>query len=315
MNNFKSLASKLAGKKILITGATGFVGKNICEVLVSLNHSQNLGIQITGLARKFVSMDGIEFFAHDVMNPLKLNSEFDFIIHAATPVTTVEESDQETLDIIVNGTKNLLEFSKKCNATRFLLVSSGAIYGAIPEDIELVSETYVATHPLTNAYAEGKMLSESICRDFMAKNPIRLNIARCFAFSGRHLPLEAHFAIGNFVRDALNGVSIKVKGDGSAIRSYMDSEDMVYWLLSILLHDKNDVFNVGSDQAISIRELAYKVASNVSNLGVSIEGKLNVESKKNVYVPSISKSREILGLELKTTIDSSIKKMLEMKRD
>ncbi len=314
MNDYKSLAAKLAGKKILISGATGFVGKNICDFLVGLNRFYNSEIKITGLARKLVLMEGVTFHSHDVLNPLELDAHFDFIIHAATPVTTAEDSDQKTLDIIVRGTENILAFSRKCKASRFLLVSSGAVYGVIPESVERVPEEFIALSPLNNAYAQGKMLSESICLDFLNNNQITLNIARCFAFSGKHLPLDAHFAIGNFVKDALGQKPIKVKGDGSAVRSYMDSEDMVYWLLSILLHDKNDVFNVGSDQAISIKELAYKVAATVPGLEVIIEGKSQKESKKNIYVPSISKGRSLLGLELNTTLESSIQKMMQMKR-
>ena len=314
MNNFDAITEKLSGKKILITGATGFVGKNLCELLVGLNSKLKYKIEITGLARNPVLFPGVKFLQHDMLNPLDFDFDFDFIIHAATPVVKVEESDQKTLDIIVKGTQNILEFAKKSNCSNFLFISSGSVYGDISESLGLIPETYHPASPLKSAYAIGKELSESMCLEFQKNNKIILNIARCFAFSGKYLPLNAHFALGNFIRDALAGRSIHIKGDGSAIRSYMDADDMVYWLLTILLHDKNDIFNVGSDQGISIKDLAFKVASLYSGLDVIIEGESSESLKKNIYVPSISKAWDILGLKLETSIESSLKKMIEFNR-
>lgn len=315
MNNYSHISAKLAGKKILITGATGFVGKNLCETLVQLNSRENLKMEIVGISRRPVEMKGVTFISHDVCNPFTLEGHFDYIIHAATPVTNTTDNEEKILDIIVKGTKNILDFAGKCMASHFLLVSSGAVYGAIPESLSHIPENFRPVSPLTTAYARGKQISESMALDYQSKSNIILNIARCFAFSGRHLPLDGHFAIGNFVRDALIGQNIQVKGDGSAIRSYMDSEDMVYWLLCILLYDKSDIFNVGSDQGISIKDLAHEVASQVNDLSVNIEGKSSSEDKKNVYLPSIEKAGKILGLKLTESRESSIKKMMNFNRD
>lgn len=318
MNNFGKSGAKFRGKRILITGVTGFVGKNICEFLVHLNAEHGLGMEIAGIGRKPFAMTGVTYYSHDVLQPFTLNLNFDYIIHAATPVTKVTDSEKEILDIIVKGTQNILDFARRAKASHFLLISSGAIYGEVPESISLIPETFKPASALTSSYAKGKQESESLALSFLAENDMVLNIARCFAFSGKHLPLDAHFAIGNFVRDALNNQPIHVIGDGSAIRSYMDVDDMVNWLLTILLHDKNDIFNVGSDQGVSIKELAYEVASQAdkldAKLDVIIESKASAGVKKNVYVPSIAKAREVLGLKLEISRESSIKKMLEFNR-
>lgn len=315
MNNYTHISAKLAGKRILITGATGFVGKNLCETLVQLNTTQNLKMDIVGVSRRPAVMEGVTFISHDVSTPFAIEGHFDYIIHAATPVSQVTDDEKKVLDIIVQGTKNTLDFATKCQASHFLLVSSGAVYGAVPESITHIPESYKPTAPVSTPYALGKQLSEKIALNYSFENNLTLNIARCFAFSGKHLPLDGHFAIGNFVRNALSGKSIQVKGDGSAVRSYMDSEDMVYWLLSVLLYDKSDIFNIGSDQGVSIKDLAFEVASQVNDLGVNIEGISSGEDKKNVYLPSIEKAGNILGLKLTVDRSSSIKNMMKFNRD
>lgn len=316
MSDFVSMFGKLKSKKILITGATGFVGKNLCEYLLKLNKEHQLEMNIGAMARNPSLMEGVSFYSHDLKNPILLEERFDLIIHAATPVTNPKEGQDEIYDIIVNGTKHILDFAKKSSTTHLLVISSGAVYGDIPEGLENIPENFMPTTPLTSAYARGKAKSEELVFEFLKNNNLIINIARCFAFSGKHLPLNAHYALGNFVRDMLSlEKKIHVLGDGSAVRSYMDASDLVFWLLAILLNDRSDIFNVGSDLGISIKDLAYEVAGLASPPGaVVIQGKRSENLKVNRYVPSIAKAKEVLNLEMKMTRELSIKKMLEWNR-
>jgi len=129
---------------------------------------------------------------------------------------------------------------------------------AIPED-------YAGVPPADDpayAYGRGKRIGEQLCLDaWQAGGPVPV-IARCFAFVGPHLPLDAHFAAGNFIRNALRGEPIQVKGDGSPLRSYLYAADLAIWLwTSLFAAPGGRPFNVGSEAAISIADLARAVAA------------------------------------------------------
>jgi dTDP-glucose 4,6-dehydratase len=138
-----------------------------------------------------------------------------------------------------------------------------------------------------------------------------VKIARCFAFAGKHLPRTIHYAIGNFIQNCLDGQPIVINGDGTPLRSYMYADDLVEWLFAILDRGKNGrVYNVGSDKALSIRELAASVRSilGVKN-EIVVKGKPDSAKLPSVYVPVIERAKYELGLELKTSIESSVRRM------
>lgn len=305
------LASQLQGKSILITGGSGFFGKNLCEAL------KPLGTKIYAMARNPVAQEGIHFIQHDVTKPFNFDTKIDYMIHAATPVTA-DDNFEKNIDIIINGTKNALDFAKKINCSKFLLVSSGAVYGEQPEELAKIPETYIikeAFFDFKSAYGTGKRISELLALDWARRTGKNLTIARCFAFSGRHLPLDQHFAIGNFVSDALTTKTINIKGDGSARRSYMDADDLVVWLMTILLHgESGEAYNVGSDNEISIKDLAQKIAEHVPGTKVHIQNGQNISSKRNKYIPSIEKAKTKLNLDIKINLDESIQKMIGFNR-
>ena len=132
-----------------------------------------------------------------------------------------------------------------------------------------------------------------------------VSIARCFAFVGKYLPRDQHFAIGNFIQNGLNKMPIEVKASSLVYRSYMDADDLARWLMVIALSadSSSKVFNVGSDDAISIQELAQKVAQYFD-----VDVNLAPINSKNIsrYVPSISKAKNQLGLTLGMNLDQSI---------
>lgn len=322
MTNLESLTAELEknlkNKTILITGGTGFFGKNLCLALVALNFSKNLGMKIYALARTQVILEGVQFIQHDVTQPFSFQEPIDLIIHAATPVVSEDNQFEKIMDIIVNGTQETLRFAEKINCSKFLLVSSGAIYGEQPEDLNKIPEDYVikeSFYDFKSAYSTGKRISELLAFDWSKRTGGHLTVARCFAFSGPYLPIDQHLAIGNFVRDALKGHVISVKGDGSAIRSYMDAEDLVLWLLTILTRGENgEAYNVGSDQEITMKELSHKIAEKVPGTKVVIQNSESASSKRNRYIPSIEKAKTMLKLEIKVNLDESIQKMIDFNR-
>jgi dTDP-glucose 4,6-dehydratase len=247
------------------------------------------------------------------------------IIHAATESTSNQNASdpQAMFDVCVEGTRRVLALSREKAVQHVLFTSSGAVYGRQPPELSHLSEDFTGgPDPLDrrNAYAEGKRAAEFLC-GLAASDPIRpvpVTIARCFAFVGPHLPLDVHFAIGNFVRDALNGGPIRVSGDGTPYRSYLYSADLVEWLVTILLRGRpGRAYNVGSEQAISIGELAGRVAHIMAS-GRPDRGRPEVTFARQAvpgalaarYVPSCQRCRDELSLVPRTSLDDAIARSL-----
>jgi dTDP-glucose 4,6-dehydratase len=164
-----------------------------------------------------------------------------------------------------------------------------------------------------SAYAEGKRVAEQMCAAAAKESAIHFAIARCFAFVGPHLPLDQHFAIGNFIRDALEGNAIQIRGDGTPMRSYLYAADLAIWLWTMLLDTKSDadptVLNVGSGDAISIRDLARMVAEEVNpSLRIEVAGRHEPGQRLEQYVPDVTMAERCLGLRPRIGLREAIRR-------
>jgi nucleoside-diphosphate-sugar epimerase len=316
-----------AGSCIFITGATGFFGKWLLESLLHLNQELGLNAQVSALSRNpEVFLDQFPFFKHvaciswvkgDIKNFKFPEQKFDYIIHAATDADAKLNAENPLLmlDTITEGTKRVLELARMQTGLKsMLLTSSGAVYGKQPENIKLIKETNSFPIDINNpssAYAEGKRLAELYCAIYAKQFNIPVKIARCFAFVGPYLPLDKHFAIGNFISDVLSNREIVIKGDGTPLRSYMYAADLVVWLLTILLKGEvNKPYNVGSDQAISILDLALLAKS-----FQKASGEIKVTSQRSnlpreQYIPDISICKKNLNLNVFTSLQESMDKTI-----
>jgi dTDP-glucose 4,6-dehydratase len=204
-------------------------------------------------------------------------------------------------DQIVRGTRRTIEFARHCQAERLLLTSSGAVYGRqSPGVLLLPEESSGGPDPLDSksAYSEAKRAAEFLVAAGSRAWGFETKIARCFAFVGPFLPLDAHFAVGNFIRDGLNGVPIRVGGDGTPYRSYLYASELVHWLLTILLDAPScRPYNVGSETALSIREVAEGVSRMFPQLGgIQVAGIPDLGKAPERYVPSVGRAGNELGL-------------------
>jgi dTDP-glucose 4,6-dehydratase len=159
------------------------------------------------------------------------------------------------------------------------------------------------------AYGEGKRAAEILCAMAHKEHGLETTVARCFAFVGPHLPLDAHFAIGNFIRDVIKGEPISVK-NGTPYRSYLYAADLAIWLWTILFKGEAcRPYNVGSDQEITIADLAHTVAS---TLGGSVAplppSTLHFNSHPSRYVPDVSRVEKELGLAPAITLSDSLQR-------
>ena len=241
--------------------------------------------------------------------------EFTHVIHAATDTLAsfYEREPLEMFDTIVRGTRRTLEFARSSGAGKFLLTSSGAVYGKQPTHTARLSEDHPgAPDPGSrdSVYGEGKRAAELLCGLYASQYGIETKIARCFAFVGPHLPLDAHFAVGNFIRDGLKGGPIRVNGDGTPYRSYLYAADLAVWLWTILVRGRaSRPYNVGSESEISIGDLAELVAAVFgSGIQVRIAKPPAPGMPSTRYVPSTQRARSEMGLVQRVDLGESIRR-------
>jgi len=323
------LWDELRGRRIFVTGGTGFFGCWMVESFLHSNRALDLGARMTVLTRDpaafavkcphLVEEPALTLVAGDVRDfalPAGLDgAEFHYVIHAATEATGKQaaESPLAMLQTIVRGTERTLEFAARHGTRKFLFTSSGAVYGEQPAGISHLPEDYAgAPDPLkaSSVYAEGKRAAELLCGLYAAKHGMECKIARCFAFVGPHLPLDAHFAIGNFLRDAMRGEAIRIGGDGTPMRSYIYAADLAIWLWTMLLRAPSmEAFNVGSEEALSIAELAAAVRRALGSRGaIEIAQERDAAAPPRQYVPSTRKAQALLGLRQCVGLDEGIRR-------
>ncbi len=310
---------ELRRRKFFISGGTGFFGKWLLGALAHANEELKLDLRMTVLSRDPAAFQrqypllervpGLDFVQGDVGQFVPDERLFDYVLHAATDTTafTDEAKERERSGAIVEGTRRMLDLTKKSGARRMLNVSSGAVYGAAAgRSTGAKEDDYDLAKPLT-PYAEAKREAESLC----AESGSDFVTARAFAFLGPHLPLDAHFAAGNFLRDAWKGVPILVRGDGTAWRSYLYPADLVVWLLRILLRGQQGrAYNVGSDEVVSIARLAHLIAGAVEpKLDVTVQS-LQSQGPHNIYLPNVERARSELNLDVWIPLNGAISRTL-----
>jgi UDP-glucuronate decarboxylase len=308
--------------RILFTGGTGFFGKALLRHILSSENCESSETVILSrrperFLRAFPEFSGhsrLTFLQGDIQQPASLpwSQPFTHVLHAATDSTYgARLTPLQRYEQIVDGTKNILELAIATGVRRLLLTSSGAIYGSQPAEMTAMSEDWSGNLSLAepvNSYGQAKRAAEYLCTLYGNQYELECVIARCFAFVGPDLPLDAHFAIGNFIHDALTADQITVTGDGSSLRTYLNQTDLAHWLLTLLDRGRpGQAYNVGSDEVISIAELAHLVRDILApDKPVVILGKSDFSSSRHRYIPDIRKIHSELGLSVTVPIADAI---------
>ena len=285
--------------QILITGGTGFFGKSLLEADLFPDTARIYLLSRTGSVPKITCKAKVIPIRGDVRTVDLSGFAFDHVIHAAAP-SGGGATEEEMYSILTDGTEHLIEqLIQMGTVKRLLYISSGAVYGT--QNTALTDET-APLNPET-LYGKGKVIAEHFCLN----SGIPCVIARCFAFIGKYLPQNAHFAAGNFLKNAAEGENICIHGDGSPVRSYLYADDLAEWLFTLLIHGKpGEAYNVGSEESVSIRERAEAVAEcHIPPLEVTVQKKIS-DGKAQRYVPSTEKIRKELSLPLPRTLRESL---------
>jgi dTDP-glucose 4,6-dehydratase len=323
------LWDELRGRRLFITGGTGFFGCWLLESFAWANEKLGLNASVLVLTRNpgafqakaphLAGHPAIQFHPGDVRDFQFPEGEYCHVIHAGTTSSAPVEP-AEMCDTIVQGTRRVLDFAASHGTRKLLFTSSGAVYGRQPSDLTHVPEDYPgAPNPLdsASAYGEGKRAAELLCGLAGRKHGFETKIARCFAFVGPYLPLDAHFAIGNFVRDGLRGGPIRAGGDGTPYRSYLYAADLAVWLWTTLVRGQAGcAYNIGSDADLTIAQLARLVAE-VVNPGaeVTIAQPSDPAKPPQRYVPSIDRARRELGLEPWVPLREGLRRLADWHRN
>ena len=314
----------LKDARLFITGGTGFFGHWLLESLLHANRELSLNIRATVLTRSASSFQSkaphiandpaITLLEGDIRTFPFPTEPHTHILHAATDSggQQANRPAYELAESILEGTRRVLLFARDTGATRLLYTSTGAVYGR-STTLQHTPETYTgAPDPLLlqSSYDEAKRMAEHLCIAYAHNTPLEPIIARCFAFVGPHLPLDQHFAIGNFIGAAIENKPIHIKGDGTPRRSWLYMADLSIWLWTMLVRGQtNRAYNVGSDKGHAIAETAHLTATTLRHgLPIQIDGTPNPAAPLNSYVPSIDRARDELGLSVTIPLDEALRR-------
>jgi nucleoside-diphosphate-sugar epimerase len=319
--------TELRGARIYITGGTGFVGRWLLESFAWANARLSLGATTTVLTRDpdafaaraphLAADQSITMLRGDVRESVYLPGSVSHVIHGATAASAALNTTRpiEMFDTIVDGTRRTMETAARAHASRLLFISSGAVYGAQPPAMTHVNEAYLGGPDVlasANAYAEGKRAGEMLALLHGRAAGIAVPIARLFAFVGPHLPLDQHFAIGNFIGDALRGSEITLNGDGTPYRSYLYAADLAAWLWVMLVRGVDGhAYNVGSERDLPLWDVARIVSDTLraEGAGAAVRAREPVAGMPAArYVPATRRAREELGLDEWTSLEDGIRR-------
>jgi nucleoside-diphosphate-sugar epimerase len=315
----RSEPRRFQGKRIFITGGTGFVGRSLLDYLGESAQWHGADFQADVLTRspaafltrfpEYAGIPWLKFIEGDLACLPALTARYSDVVHAAADTHRTDDPLQ-WLDQLIQGTRHVLDFACRAQARRLAFISSGAVYG--PQGADAIGEdARLAPLPtdVHSVYAQGKRIAEHLCALYSSAGRIDCVIARCFAIISRHVPMEGPYAAGNFLRDALDPrcAEICIQGDGSAVRTYLDGRDMAHWVFTLLANGRGgEAYNVGSDSPISVLELAKLIGEEIAPHKPVARAGAPVNSARSVYVPCVRKAHA-LGLTPETPLRQAVR--------
>lgn len=318
------VVESLRGARLLITGGSGFLGSWLVDLALSTARNQCTDLKLTVLTRSrrrlaerrpdWSAAPEIEIVEGEIQTARFPRTDYTHIVHAAADTSVAAaRRPLELADSIVAGSRHLLELAEQWKARRYLFLSSGAVAGAASEHAGSIAETACSAPPVDDpmaAYGNAKRYAEHLHMLFEGRSALEIVIARGFAFAGPRMPLDAHFAIGNFINDAVCGRAPGLKSSGAARRSYLYAADAAVWMLTMLATGRSGrIYNLGSDDAITVRALAERISTVLNVAAPSVPSDCSPDAgPRQGYVPDIGRARNELGLAPWTSLDDAIRR-------
>ena len=287
-------------KRILITGAAGFLGSHLCDRFIKEGyHVMAMDNLITGDIKNIehlMMLENFEFYHHDISTFIHVAGELDYILHFASPASPIDylKIPIQTLKVGALGTHNCLGLAKEKKA-RILVASTSEVYGD-PLVHPQTEEYWGNVNPVgpRGVYDEAKRFMESITMAYHTFHSVETRIIRIFNSYGPRMRLNDGRALPAFIGQALRGEDLTVFGDGSQTRSFCYIDDLVDGIYRLLMSDYSMPVNIGNPNEISLKDFAEEVLKLTGSSVKIIYKPLPVDDPKQRR-PDITKAKEILG--------------------
>lgn len=302
----------MQSKKVLITGAAGFLGSHLCDRFIREGY-RVIGMDnlITGdlnNIQHLFKLEQFEFYHHDVTKFIHIPGPLDYILHFASPASPIDylKIPIQTLKVGAMGTHNCLGLAKAKGA-RMLVASTSEVYGD-PQVHPQTEEYWGNVNPVgpRGVYDEAKRYMESITMAYHTFHKVDTRIVRIFNTYGPRMRLNDGRALPAFIGQALRGEDLTVFGDGSQTRSFCYVDDLIDGIYKLLLSDYIMPVNIGNPDEISLKEFAEEILALTGNKVKIIYKPLPVDDPKQRQ-PDISKAKKILGWEPKMSRKEGLK--------
>lgn len=332
MSDMENIIENLRGKTILITGATGLIGSNIIRLCTKVNDTQGAPIHMIAQVRNrnkaeklFGTNVNLEYIICDIVDDLHIDSEVDYIVHCASQTSSrmFVEKPVETIEVAINGTKNILELAKRKNVKSVVYLSTMEVYGAptTEEKINEQNETNINTMEVRSSYPEGKRLCEALCCAYCSEYGLPVKVLRLTQTFGAGVSYNDTRVFAEFARCVIEDKDIILHTKGETKRSYLDVEDAVNVIMTVLLKGENgQAYNAANENTFcSIYEMAQMVAKECAKGAIKVKIETDVDNSFG-YAPTLKMNLDTSKLqalgwkpkrELKDMFSSMIKYMRE----
>lgn len=323
----------LDGKTVMVTGVTGLIGSQLVKTLLYYNYKQEKNIQVVGIARNaqkvenvyrdFEIKNNLNIYYQDVRDVLDVPQGIDYVIHCANTTSSKEyvQMPVETIDTIIRGTTNIMEFARSRKVKSVVYLSSMEMYGETQKGLDFIDETdsgYINPLSVRSSYPEGKRMAECICASYAAEYGVNVKIARLAQVFGADVSQEDNRIFAQLAKCAINKENFIMHTLGKSYGNYCYTRDAVKAILMLLSKgNQGEAYNVVNEETCRmIGDMAHMVAKEVAEGKFQVVIDIPESSLTYGYAPDVqrrlsSKKMNALGWEAEVPLKEMYIRMIE----